>query len=91
MDYTLVGLQNTHCILDDIIIVSRGSKEEHFKLVCKCLEKLYEDNLRTNLSKCHFAKTQIGSLGHRFTQSRIAPLESKTAAVLSLSAPENLK
>ena len=26
MDYTLVGLQNTHCFLDDIIIVSRGSK-----------------------------------------------------------------
>ena len=29
MDYTLVGLQKTHCFLDDIIIVSRGSKEEH--------------------------------------------------------------
>ena len=26
MDYTLVGLQNTHCFLDDIIVVSRGSK-----------------------------------------------------------------
>ena len=29
LDYTLVGLQNTYCFLDDIIIVSRGSKEEH--------------------------------------------------------------
>ena len=26
MDYTLVGLQNTHCFLDDIIVVRRGSK-----------------------------------------------------------------
>ena len=33
MDYTLVELQNTHCFLDDIIVVSRGSKEEHLKLV----------------------------------------------------------
>ena len=86
VDYTLVGLQNTHCFLDDIIIVSRGSKEEHLKLVYKCLKKLDEDNLRINLSKCHFAETEIEWLGHKFAQSGIAPLESKTAAILSLSA-----
>ena len=40
MDYTLVGLQNNHCFLDDIIIVSRGSKEEHLKLVIKCFKKI---------------------------------------------------
>ena len=91
MDYTLVGLKSTHCFLDDIIIVSRGSKEEHLKLVYTCLQKLDEDNLRINLSKCHFAKTEIEWLGHKFTQSGIAPLESKTAAILTLSAPKNQK
>ena len=35
IDYTLVGLNNTHCFLDDIMIVSRGSKEEYLKLVNK--------------------------------------------------------
>ena len=91
MGYTLVGIQKTHCFLDDIIIVSRGSKEEHVKSVYKCLKKLDEDNLRINLPKCHFAKTEIEWLGHNFTQSGIAPLESKTAAILNLSAPKNLK
>ena len=33
MDYTLVGLNNTHCFVDDIYIGSRGSKEDHLKLV----------------------------------------------------------
>ena len=91
MDYTLVGLQNTHCFLDDIIIVSRGSKEEHLKLVYKCLKKVDQDNLRINLSKCHFAKTEIEWSGHKFTQSGIVPLELKTAAKLSLSAPKKSK
>ena len=59
MDYTLVGLMNTHCFLDDIIIVSGGSKEDHLKLVYKCLKKLDDDNLRINLPKFHFAKTKI--------------------------------
>ena len=91
MDYTLVGLKNTHCFLDDIIIVSRGSKEDHLKLVYKCFKKMDDYNLRINLPKCHFAKTEIEWLGHRFTQSGIAPIDSKTAAILNLSAPKNLK
>ena len=32
MNYTLVGLDNTQCFLDNIK-VSRGSKEDHLKLV----------------------------------------------------------
>ena len=36
-------------------------------------------------------KTEIEWIGHNFTQSGIAPLESKTAAILNLSAPKNLK
>ena len=91
MDYTLVGLQNTYCFLDDIIVVSRGSKEDHLNLVYKCLKKLDEDNLRINLPKCYFAKTGIEWPGNKFSQSGIAPLESKTAAIASLSAPKNLK
>ena len=72
-------------------MVSRGSKENHLNLVYKCLTKLDEDNLRINLPKCHFAKTEIERLGHKFSQTGIAPLESKTAAIASLSAPKNLK
>ena len=44
--YTLVGLENAHYFLVDIIAVCRGSKEDHLKLVYKCLKKLDEDNLR---------------------------------------------
>ena len=88
---TLVELQNTYFFLDDIIVVSSGSKEDHLNLVYKSLKKLDEDNLRINLPKCHFTKTEIEWLGHKFTQSGIAPLESKTAAIASLSAPKNIK
>ena len=58
LNYPLFGLQNTYCFLDDIIVVSRGSKQEHLKSVYRCLKKLDEDNLRINLPKCHFAKNR---------------------------------
>ena len=40
MGYTLVQLDNTHYFLYDIIIVSRGSKENLLKLVYECLKKI---------------------------------------------------
>ena len=91
MDYTLVGLTNTYCFLDDIIVVSKGSKESHAKYVYKCLQKLYADNLRINLSECHFAKHQINWLGFTFSKKGVKPIESKTAAIAEIKAPKTLK
>ena len=91
MDYTLVGLSNTYCFLDDIIEVSKGTKESHLKYVYKCLQKLEADNLRINLSKCHFAKHQINWLDFTFLQNGVKPIESKTAAIAEIKAPKTLK
>ena len=91
MDYTLVGLTNTYCFLDDIHIVSKGSKESHIQYVYKCLQKLDADNLRIKLSKCHFAKHQINWLGFTFSKNGVKPIESKTAAIAEIKAPKTLK
>ena len=87
LDYTLIGLQNTYCFLDDIIIVSTGTEADHIAYVYKCLKKLDDDNLRINLQKCHFAKSEIEWLGYKFTQTGIWTLESKTAAILTIPPP----
>ena len=64
-DNTLVRLKNTHCFIDDIIIISRGSKEDHLKLVYKCLKKLDEDKLLTSQKYVtnfeHFLKRTLNS------------------------------
>ena len=91
MDYTLVELDYTRCFICDIIVVSRGSTEDHLKIVYKCLDKLDGENLRINLPKCHFAKTEIVWLDYKFIQSGIAPLETKTSAILNLTALKNIK
>ena len=91
MDYTFIGLQHTYCFLDDIIIVSTGNETDYLAYVTKCLKKLDEDNLRINLQRCHFAKTEIDWLGYKFTQTGMSPLESKTAAILTIPPPTSLK
>ena len=58
IDYTLRRLKNTFCFLDNILIVIKGSEEDHFNLVTIRLKKLDVD-LRIFLSKFHFAKQEI--------------------------------
>ena len=91
MDYTLVGLKNKFCFLDDIFIVSKGSEIDCFQLVIDCLKKLDVDKLRINLPKCRFVKQEISWLGYHITQSGTSPLESKISAIFSLQPPNTLK
>ena len=91
MDYTLIGLKNTFYFLDDILILSKGSEDDHLQLVLDWLKKLDADNLRINLTKCHFAKQKISWLGYNITQSGLSPLESRTSSIMSLQPPNTLK
>ena len=86
-DYTLVGLTNTYCFLDDIILVSKRIKKSHIQYVYKCLQKLDADYLRIKISKCHFAKHQINWLGFKFSKNGVEPIELKTAAIAENKAP----
>ena len=55
MDYTLIGPKNIFCFLSDILFVSKGCEEDHFKFVTDIPKNLDADNLFKNLPKCHFA------------------------------------
>ena len=76
MDYTFISLKNTYCFLDDNLIVSKRSEEEHKQYVLNCLKRLDDKNRRINLPKCHFSKLEIDCLGYHISQSGISPIES---------------
>ena len=87
MDYTLIGLKNTYCFLDDNLIVLI----EHKRYVMSCLRRLDDKNLRIKLPKCHFAKLEFDWLGYHISQSGILHVDCKTSAILALEAPKTLK
>ena len=47
MDRTLNHAENTFCFLDDILIVSKGSEQEHEKLILNVLQKVRKRKLGT--------------------------------------------
>ena len=89
MDYTLIGLKNTYCFLDGILIVSKRSeeeREEHKQYVLNCLKRLDVENFRINLPKCHLSKLEIDWLGSHISQLCISPIESKISVILAREA-----
>ena len=83
-------MKSTYCFLDDILVSSKGSEEDHKQQVIKSLNRLDEENLRINLPNSHFAKLEIDWLGYHISQSGISQIEKKTSAILSHEAPKTL-
>ena len=97
MDRTLNHAENTFCfhfvhdIVDDILNVSKGSEEEHEKLIMNVLKKLDKENLALKLSKWEFFQNEVNWLGHKLSLDGISPKITKTEAILKLSPPTSLK
>ena len=88
MDTTLDGRNSTNAILDNIIIITKGTIENHEEEIDKTLNWLNEENLAINLHKCEFGLNEIIWLGYKINSEGITPTKRITDAIIQL---ENLK
>jgi hypothetical protein len=54
---------NVFIYMDDILIATNGTWEDHYKEVIKVLEVLQKNNLYLKPEKCDFHKTEVEYLG----------------------------
>jgi hypothetical protein len=74
MMYELLGdIPNIQVYVDDIIITSNGTFEEHAAIMETVLERLQKENFRPNLKKCYFGESKIDYLGYEITSDVIQP------------------
>ena len=75
-------LENKHpAWLDDIIIVTKGSKEQHKKELIEVLTRLENAGYRLSGNKSEFFKSEIEWIGHKIDQNGIRPLQDKLMAI----------
>ena len=85
-------LENKHpAWLDDIIVVTKGSKEQHKKELIDVLSRLENAGYRLSESKSEFFKTEIEWIGHKIDQNGIRSLHDKLMAIKKLKHPKNEK
>jgi hypothetical protein len=87
--YELLGdIHNIQVYLDDIVITSNGTFEEHAEILEKVLHVLQKANFRANLRKCYFGESKIDYLGYEIARDGIQPQPNRVEAILKLSPPK---
>ena len=91
MDNLLEKFSEVFVFIDDILIVTKGTKEEHLAKVREILETLNQENLLVKATKCKFAKYEIEWLGFKLTRSGTSPINEKVQGITERLRPRNLK
>lgn len=76
--------------IDDIIILGK-TEDEHLNNLATIFAQLEKANLKINLEKSTFLKTQVKFLGYIVSKKGILPDPKKLATIEKIKPPENLK
>ena len=73
IEAALGGLRFTCCVvyIDDVVIHSKGSFEDHMAKVQAALRALRVVGFSGNPAKCKFAQREVVFLGHKVTEDKV--------------------
>ena len=91
MDLLLARFREVFVFIDDILIVPKGTKNEHLNKVREILKAMNEAKLQLKAGKFNFAKQEIEWLGFKLTSSGISPIITKVQGIFDKLRPTNLK
>eukprot|EP00957_Ditylum_brightwellii_P115617 8819256-Ditylum_brightwellii.AAC.1 len=91
MNELFAGFEEVTACIDDLLLVTKGSYEEHLEKLDRDLKKLEKVGLKVNMNKSFFAKQELEYLGYLITQLGIMPLAKKVAAIQKIQPPKNRK
>jgi hypothetical protein len=67
------ALEYVRAYIDDLLIITRGTLEDHFDKLMEVLRRLREAGLKVNAIKSHFCTHKIEYLGYILTREGIKP------------------
>lgn len=89
MDEMLHRVRKARNFIDDIILGGKGVEGCKEKLE-EVLDRLNKNNVKINLEKSEFFKSEIEYLGHLLTDEGLKPCENKVKAIKQASMPKNV-
>ena len=90
MDRTLGVSNNEFCFLDDVLIATVGTIQEHNEVAEATLIKLFNEGFSLKLSKCEFSVVETEWLGFKLNREGVTPVRSKVEDILNLKPPKTL-
>ena len=91
MSELMMALEFIRAYIDDLLVITKASLEDHLAKLRMVLLKLREAGLRINADKSSFCTTTTEYLGYTLTREGIKPQNNKVQAILAFKAPTNVK
>jgi putative transposase len=71
-------LEYVHVYIDNLLVTSCSTFEEHLQRLKLVFSRLSEAGLKINANKSHFAVSEIEYLGYSITRNGIQPVPKKS-------------
>ena len=91
MSDLMQGLEFARAYLDDLLVISKNSFEEHLAHLEKVFTRLQEAGLKVNVTKSHFCTDELEYLGYIINHKRIQPSMKKVEGMLNIAIPKTRK
>ena len=87
----MATLEFVKTYLDDLLIISTGSLEDHLEKLMEVLSRLQDAGLKINADKSKFCALETDYLGYVISRDGIRPQSNKVQAMLAINPPKNVK
>ena len=91
MSELMYGLEFARAYLDDLLVVSKDSFENHFIHLEEVFTRLASAGLKVNASKSHFCSDELEYLGYLINRKGVRPTMKKVEAIMKIDAPTTRK
>jgi hypothetical protein len=91
MNELFVGMDNVRAYIDDLLLITCGTYEEHLTELDEVLLRLRKAGLKVNAEKSRFCTGELEYLGYWITRDGIKPLPDKVHAIQKIAEPTNKK
>ncbi len=91
MSTLLADLEYVRAYIDDLLIISNHTYEDHLEKLDEVLTRVGKAGLKVNAKKSFFAKGELEYLGYWITRKGIQPIPKKIQAITNLSTPTTTK
>ena len=85
------GLDFARAYIDDLLVLSIGTFEDHLEKVEVVLTRLLEAGFKVNISKSDLARTELDYQDYWITRDGIKPLNKKVEAINNLTTHQTGK
>jgi hypothetical protein len=85
------ALEYVRAYIDDLLVITRGTLEDHLDKLREALRRLREAGLKVNAVKSHFCTHEIEYRGNILTREGIKPQPKKVQTILGLNLPNSVE